>query len=402
MAPFAIQANDNSVTGIAKAEFIKNLLLFEHLLIPTVWLDDMRILARHCDINDLNELLETGALSFHLESVTTGETGQLDFLHRADGKPKLLPNEFEISILKGRNDNERKKQKLDALASAPELPKADREALASSIESRFVEPQEFLLHSEAHKLAIAKLADEGSDLLSGILTQRFQRLTKEELLVSASFSIIGEGQFRIDTNLPKHGIASSVERRFVMAALLDVFGIFTRLKQMEKYSCITAINEQDAMAWRQTGNALIRSFVKAGDHSEQMGRVLRVAGLGEGQLISNGQIDLRRLMQLRASDEIHAFRRWLAGIDDLTDAEIQARLSNLRGKIGNASKQGIYKAIRFLFTSLAPSLIPDAYSLAGGTALSAADTYLFERLFPSDAVSAVIGNHYPAIMGARR
>lgn len=145
MAPFAIQANDNSVTGIAKAEFVKNLLLFDHVLIPTVWLEDMRLLARYCDINDLNELLESEALSFHLESVTTGETGQLDFSHRANGKTKLLPNEFEISILKGRDDDERKQEKLDALASAPELPKSDREALAMLIKSRFVEPHEFVL-----------------------------------------------------------------------------------------------------------------------------------------------------------------------------------------------------------------------------------------------------------------
>src|SRR5690348_200486 len=105
MASFAKQATDNTVIGIDVEGLIQRLMLFEHCIIPSIWMKDIQMLMRIVDPEALCELLDSNAISFYIDSATIAEIGQArSQLNFTGNDAHLQDNEFSFSILKGRDD----------------------------------------------------------------------------------------------------------------------------------------------------------------------------------------------------------------------------------------------------------------------------------------------------------
>jgi hypothetical protein len=168
---------------------------------------------------------------------------------------------------------------------------------------------------------------------------------------------------------------------------------------MREFNCILGMEEDEEQAWNLKADSLYRAFADEPHSRErQFLRVAKIAGFGERRLRETGKIDLDRLMRVRRSDDLAVFRTWLRSSESKTDKEIRDRVRSLRSKFGNfMGDTAAGKALRIVMTNL-PGAIPNpGVSVPLGLALSALDSFLFERLLPHDAVVSVLVKEYPAI-----
>ena len=63
MAPFAKQDSHNEVVGIDAEGFVQRLLLFDHCIIPSIWLKDVQRLLRVVEPDALCELIRAKRLT---------------------------------------------------------------------------------------------------------------------------------------------------------------------------------------------------------------------------------------------------------------------------------------------------------------------------------------------------
>jgi hypothetical protein len=102
---FAKQGAGNEVTGIDPEGLVQRLLLFDHCIIASVWLKDVQRLLRIVDQDAMCELLDSGAMSFYIDSATGGEIEQArSRLNLTGNTSALKDNEFHFVTIRGQDD----------------------------------------------------------------------------------------------------------------------------------------------------------------------------------------------------------------------------------------------------------------------------------------------------------
>jgi hypothetical protein len=97
MAPFAKQRRDNKVIGFDAEAFVQRLILFDRYIIPSIWLKDIQLLLRAVEPEALCELIDSGAISFYIDSATAVEIGQArSGLKLTGNNTHLKDNEFSF------------------------------------------------------------------------------------------------------------------------------------------------------------------------------------------------------------------------------------------------------------------------------------------------------------------
>lgn len=112
-----------------------------------------------------------------------------------------------------------------------------------------------------------------------------------------------------------------------------------------------------------------------------------------------GQVNLRKVLEIRQSDECRAFRQWLRDSSHLSDDDLRETLTSLRARVSVATHGTTGKVIRLVLTTLA-GVIPAVGDLLS-LALSAADSFLLDRIIRKDVVLHFIGIQYPSLFRER-
>lgn len=399
MAPFAKQGLDNKVIGIDLEGLVQRLMLFEHCIIPTIWLKDIQILLRMVDPEALCELIDSNVVSFYIDSATVAEMGQARSKLNLTGNTSLLrDNEFSFSTIKGRDDTHKTTQAINELAETPGVMKAQAIAVAERVEAAMLEPKGLEILKEAFRSFYEDLRSPTSTVVHSLIGKSLQLLGAKLSRLEVNVEEFVEENFRINSNLTTtFGLSPPKARDISLRALLDLSSVHIRLAHMRHFSTLIGMNEAEQGPWEMKVDALTQSFNSENQRERQFTRVAKIAGIGERGLLQGKELDLRRLMKIRQSEDLIIFRSWLKQTDNKSDAEIKDRISSVRGKFGNAAQSSGGKTIRLMLSYL-PNLIADKFtSQAIGLSLGVADSFLIDRILPKDAVLGILDKGYPTI-----
>jgi len=142
--------------------------------------------------------------------------------------------------------------------------------------------------------------------------------------------------------------------------------------------------------------SLIWSQLDPRSQERRFDRVVTLAGFPDlSGLPAGSVISVDRLLRLRENDECRQLREWVRNIDTETDAEIERELGSVRAKLAAITGGTPGRAIRFL-VSTGVGQIPVVGNLAG-LALSAADSFLLDRIIGKRGPATFLGRSYPSL-----
>lgn len=177
MAPFAKQGPGNKVIGIDAEGLIQRLLLFDHCIVPSIWLQDIQLLLKIVEPEALCELMDEGALSFYIDSSTAAETGQArSGLNLTGNVTRLNDNEFSFSTIRVSNEAQKVKQAIHHLAQTEGVTKASAFSVAERVEARMLEPKGLQILSESFKAFHRDLRNGDPTLVRNLIARRLQLL----------------------------------------------------------------------------------------------------------------------------------------------------------------------------------------------------------------------------------
>jgi len=396
MAPFAKQGSGNEVIGIDAAGLVQRLMLFEHCIIPTIWLKDIQILLRMVDPEALCDLIDSNTISFYIDSATVAEMGQArSKLNLTGNISPLKDNEFSFSTVKGRDDPLKTKQAISELSMTPGVSKTHATAVAERVEAAMLEPKGLEILKESFRNFYEDLRSPTSTVVRDLIGKNLQSLGVKSSRLEVNVEEFVEEDFRVNSNLTRtFGLSPQKARAVSLRALMDLSSVHIRLAHMRHFTTLIGMNEAEQGPWEMKVDALTRSFNSEGQREHQFTRVAKIAGIGELGLLQEKKLDLRRLIKLRQSEDLIIFRSWLKQTDNKSDAEIKERISSIRGKLGNASQSPGGKTIRLMLSYL-PNLIANKFtSQLIGLPVSLADSFLIDRILPKDAVLGVLDKEY--------
>lgn len=403
MAGFALQKSNNDVYDVDLLGFVQRLLLFDHCIIPTIWLKDLEMLMRSVKPSDLAALIQSGAMSFYIDSATAAEMGQARAgLNLSGNITRLQDNEFHFVTLRGKDDYSKVRESISQLACAEGVHVSDARAVADLVDENLLEPRGLEITADAFHGFYADLRSVDVSLVERLIGGRLRSLGIKPKGLEVRIEEFVPEDFRVHSNLSKFGLFSKKAREVTLGAFMDLIAVHSRLAHMRDLGCLIGMNPKDQQPWEIKVESLVRMFEKEHERERQFTRVITLAGIGESNLIEGKKIDLRKLIRLRESEDLTLFRAWLKDTDNKSDEEIRDRLNSLRGRIGNKVQGVSGKVIRMMVSGLS-ALVPNPIiSLGTGLALSAADSFFVDKLLPKDTIQNIVSQQYPDILGRNR
>jgi len=125
----------------------------------------------------------------------------------------------------------------------------------------------------------------------------------------------------------------------------------------------------------------------------QLSRVLELSGFPDlGVAAAAREIDLERILSIRASRECAEFREWLRDLGDVSDLDVRDRVASMRARLGGAVASAPGRAIRFLLEMCDPS---------GGIASGALDAVVVNGMLGRPGPIAFLNDQLASIFTAR-
>lgn len=393
LAPIAVRDAGGNVVGANLGALVCRLILFEQLLIDSYAMRELPYLIDAIGTDAFTKLLESKAVRLRVDGWTFGEMGNgglvpgwgqkaLPLLHYALSPIVPVDRKHHVSLclgeIRGMALDKRTSQKVrlaivDSLVTFPE--DAGRKSLEAL--PRDLTRNLDLVHNATVRALSEKLAHEVADDAFEI---RIRQIDEHVFAAETDFG----ARFELD---------ETETDAVVQSALLSIGGLNQRLEEIEAYRAIIGFKDSE-LSLAQDKLRFLVNEVSPDAQEERFDRVVTLAGLPDPET-AEGTVDIERLLEVRESDEIGEFRRWLRTLDQATDEEIEERLYGVRTKIAGAARSDVGKAARFIATN-GVSFVPVVGPIAG-IALGAADQFLLEELLPQPGPVSFIGHSYRSI-----
>jgi hypothetical protein len=389
----AITNEAHAVAGVDLNGIIRRLILFDTYILKSIQLKEFPILIAELGFNGTLQLLESPAFEIQCEVMAVGQTGQTAMPSRT-AKGLLPPLSYSLAGIRSADQKKLVHDCLQPLHQVPNLKQKQIIQLKKAMVNRLVNlPQDFAV-------TVANTAT--SDVLNK------QHLVKKsvEMVIrlthkveppefSISIHSIGEGDFRVETDLMKRmEIDLATAHKLVERGLLGLSSLSQRFAEMDAFSALSGFTDRDLPLVDEQLKIFLR--MSPDTRERQFRRVIEIAGLPDfTSAISDRRVNVERLLEIRESAECREFREWLPSIESATDAEIKERVSSLRAKLGNASQSVAGKALRVLAVTGIGAIPP--VGLIAGALASAADTFLLEKILPKSGVVAFLSKLYPSV-----
>lgn len=382
-------SNTGSVTRVDVAALIRQLVLFERVLVKSVRLQELPPLIKVFGEGGLRTLLNSSTLQF-LWNFTTIAT---DF---SRGGVRHLPqSQFSFGIVDLANPEEELQKEFSVLQRVTGLKNNQRAEVEETVRRSLAKyPSNFgqlLLNqldndlrnsSPAFKAGIARL-------LPGVLPSID--------LSSYDFEIKTEEcqprTFRVETPFAKDfQFTPDQIHRVLQDAVGAVSNLNHRFSEMLEFSALAGFREDEApILFGKVAGLMAAQNPNAAEG--QFKRVLEIADVPDFE--PNQRVDVDRLLRVRDSDECRAFRDWLSKAGDLSDDEIRDLTRGVNNKLASLAHSKGGKAARFIATT-GLGLVPVA-GLVLGPVSSFVDSFLVDHAFKESAVLAFLSDSYPSL-----
>jgi hypothetical protein len=241
------------------------------------------------------------------------------------------------------------------------------------------------------------------DLTSGLLSEAVKIELRRMGIIPVSHHLQvqqkEDDEFAVENDLIRKYRLPQVEaHRVIESAMMALCRLDDRIASMQTYSALTGLSEKDkALLDAKLGAAA--SLIVPKSSEQEFSRVTSLKGLPIPEYGSS-LVDVKKLLKIRESDECRAFKEWLSGSEALSEKELSERFSGLGRRIRQAVHSKTGKAVRFVVSNglgIGISLVSPPVGLVVGVAVSAADSFLLERLIPKDAVISFLSESYPSL-----
>jgi hypothetical protein len=366
--------------------FAERLLLFDRVALRSNRLLELNVLCGSFGVDAVVRMLNEGTLTFDANAYGIGSQ-------------RTGPLSYEIKTVIGKEHRARSRDFLhEALRAMPNLRAVQREKVGNAVERGLVDlPCDFgaITRRNVRQDLLGNLPSvHASAVLS---TSRLVGMRVRPEDVTLKLYDDGDKGYGVETNLLQLGLSEEQTNRVVEGALHAVAETEKKLEQMQLHRAIAAFREDEKSVLEAKINFSFAQLTPEGQQA-RLARVLRIAGLPDFDAAARGgALDYRRLLEIRASDECIAFRRWLRSVDDASDEEIEDQISGIRTKLAAAARGVPGKTVRVMATS-GIGFIPIVGPIAG-IAAGALDTFLVEKVLPKPGPAAFLDNEVRSILG---
>jgi len=242
------------------------------------------------------------------------------------------------------------------------------------------------------------LTDNVQNVKTALTIKLRERLQREIRPSDFRFYIerIDEEDYRTETNLSEmYGFEKTETHKIVESALLAIGGLNRRIEDMKFFSALSGFRDIELPIFNEKLRFL-EEKLSPEIQKNRLNRVLTVSGLPDiEKAVLEKRMDLPRLLEIRQSQTCADFREWLWSIDSFTDKELEDRIDSLSQKFSGYINSRTGKAIRWVATT-GLGFIPGIGPFIG-TATSAIDSFLMDKLFPSSGAITFCNNILPSI-----
>jgi hypothetical protein len=386
LAPIAIQGKNNVVTSIDLNAFVTRVLLFDTLLLQTIWLEDVRLLSQAFGAEGIEQLFQANALRLVCESLNVAEIGRARAaLNFAENNKKLPLGSYSFSAIRV----QRQEQKIEEGISRLE-PSLQAHATANLIQ---IDPQEF--SKTVFESFYADLR-RNSTIAKSALEVELRRLGIKPKRLELTISEVDPEDFRVESNLEsEYGLSKQVAHDIVGRSLIAIAGLNHRFAEMMLHSALSGITDADIPLMEGKLGFLAGLVSEQVSAEHRFERVVTVAGIPT-PIFGSTRVDAGRLLELRESDECRAFRDWLSRTDEMSDKEIKTRVAGLISKLRAMPNSRTGKVVRFIVSN-GLSFIPPHIGIPASLGFSTLDSFVIDRLAPKDNVIGFLSDSYPSV-----
>lgn len=395
MASF-VEADEFTITGIQLPQLLEHLLLFESVTIRSGRFADLGHLVRLLGLDDALAVIGAPGVRIHCDPAVLVRAGEPRVRVRDSGSIRLDSLNYGIAR-PGAHGNWLDSGFRQATAIA------NMSVGRASKFENVVRGHLIPVDPTSREFA---LADARRDLLTVSLSVRASLDVALRAKLGVSMPPLGEYRlaieyeasrgYSVDTDiarilaLPPELVADSIN-----AGLLGAVAVNGVLDDIRTHRAMVGMRPDELPVLNEKLSSLARQFDTCAQ-SERLTRVLQVVHL---PMITTGAhglgVNVRRLLEVRCSEECQAFRDWLWTSDSVNDSEIEERFGGVRAKLGSLIRSGPGRAVRWALGS-GIGVIP-SYGTAAGGAFSLLDTFVIERILPTRGALSFLGPQYQSI-----
>ena len=379
---------DNPVVDVSS--LVHRMLLFDSYILESIRLTEFPKLVEAFGYEGVMTLLRTSAFRIHCDALGFAQIGQSDLeLRRQKG---LLPlGSYAFARMIPANRREYIHQCMQNLERIDGITHKEKLKLQSAIAESLIDPPEN--RGVASLDQFRKDLDRNTPEVARGVALALARKTGSDVS-PADFSVtvhrIDETDFSVESDIStRFKLTVEDTHKIVEAGLLAVASLDGRLETMKTYSALAGLREQDLPVFDDKFDFL-SAEISPDAKQARLRRILTVAGLPD--VNAETRIDVKRLLEIRASDECKAFRAWLETTDEESDNAVREHFQGLRARVTDALGSRVTRGLRFLVTTGLGSINPLV-----GMAAGAADSMLVDELLPKPGPTAFLSNLYPSI-----
>ncbi len=374
---------------------IEYLLLFDKVIIESIRLKDIRALVKFFGYDDIYALIDSGAVEIYCDAIAIGSIGQTNFLQQRSHKEVLPLGSYSFNVVR--------------IAQKEYLHNCFKEVFG--IEGVSHKQSMKLQHAIAGRLRAEP--DKGgqqtleqlrADLRSNapvlrtavsLALNRIYGIHVRPTEFSLNIIPLDEDDYHSESNIANlFGLNELQTHKAIESGLLAVGGLNLRIESMKNHNALTGLQAIELPVFDSKLSFLDQQL----DPERQVKlfrRVLEITGFPELSNVQPNSINLKRVLEIRESDECRSFRTWLRNSEDLSAEEIESHFSNIRARLAPLVHGTTGKIIRWV-ASTGTGLIPAA-GTAVGAALGLIDSFLLDKVIPKSGPVTFLGTMYPSI-----
>lgn len=358
-----------------------HLLLFDTVILKSPRLEDVAAIVRAIGVTDTLRLLNSGCLLIRMRAEAIG--GILE-----EEQPIVRVGHLHTTM------DERTELRTTARQTfAPlNMRNTERRELREAIAVRRAPGPDIVTAAIADGM---REATRNLDVFNAALGVAIRRWDPELSVPTDAvrLELVDDDAVRFEA--PKLDVPQERIAQVVLRACLAVIGLNAEFARIREQCAVTALDEVSAalVEWKL---AYLHRIDDPSRRTETFTRVLDAVGLPSfDDAVRTREIDVRRFLAIRQTRECREFRSFLNQASSMPADELKERAENLRKLFGETVRSGPGKLARFIATT-------GLGALTGGAAaagIGAADSFVMEKLFPTDGIVTFVGKQYPTIFG---
>jgi hypothetical protein len=384
----AICTPSGEVTDVDLEGLARRFLLFDKYVLTSVRLKEFPILVRLLGYEGLRDLLSANLLEIRCECLQIAQVGQSGMF----GDPILPLLNYKFNWI---DANDRTKYVHDCLQGMHEVPglkHKDAVRLKRGIADSIVP----LSKDDRLQFGSNFHTDfKNNELLRASVNLILkQRLGHSDAPFKVELHQEGDSHFKVETDIATLAGLSDIDtHKVVEAGLLGVAGLSQVIGEMKAYNALSGFRDEDLPLFRIKLDFLAAA-VTTERKEKKFQRIIDLASMPS--VLSEGTINIEKLLKVRDATETREFRDWLASGGSSDEAEIKERICGFRAQAGLKVGSGTGKLMRFLVTN-AISFLPIHEATFISLGLGVLDAFVVDKLLPRSGITAFVNELYPSI-----